>query len=369
MHRTLSTLVLAALGAQLAGCYLAYTARGQLDVMAKREPISKVIARPATPAPVKTQLERVVAIRNFAVNQLGLPDNGSYRSYADVGRPFVVWNVFATPEFSIEPRQWCFPIAGCVAYRGYFSETKARAFATRLKSEKYDVYVGGVAAYSTLGHFDDPVLNTMIGWSDVQLAAIIFHELSHQLLYVPGDSPFNEGFASVVEDEGVRRWLTAQDRTADLAAFHQQRDRYIEFVALVTDTRARLAALYASEAAPQEMKARKQAVLDELAQAHARLKVEWGGRSAFDRWFSEGVNNAHLVSVATYQDCVPAIETVLAATGGNLPDFYRRMREIARLQPAARSDRACEHDALAAELARRELRQLAARSRIAPSGD
>lgn len=345
MHRILSPLVLALLGAQLSGCYLAHTARGQLSLMVKREPISQVIASSATPAPVKTQLERVLAIRSFAVSELGLPDNGSYRSYADLGRPFVVWNVFAAPEFSIEPRHWCFPIAGCVAYRGYFSEPKARAFAARLDRDGYDVYVGGVAAYSTLGHFDDPVLNTMIGWSDVQLAAIIFHELSHQLLYVPDDSSFNEGFASVVEDEGVRRWLSAQGRSADLAAFHQQRDRYVEFVALVADARARLAALYASGAVPEEMSARKQRVLDELAQTHARLKLEWGGRSAFDRWFSEGVNNAHLVSVATYEDCVPRIEAVLAATAGDLGEFYRRMRGIARLEPAARSARACVHNA------------------------
>jgi predicted aminopeptidase len=349
MHRALLPLILATLGSQLAGCYLAHTARGQLDVMAKREPISKVIARPATPVPVKTQLERVVAIRGFAVNVLALPDNGSYRSYADLGRSYVVWSVFAAPEFSVEPRHWCFPIAGCVAYRGYFNEAKARAFATRLKDEGYDVYVGGVAAYSTLGHFDDPVLNTMIGWSDLQLAAIIFHELSHQLLYVPGDSPFNEGFASVVEDEGVRRWLTAQGRTAELTAFHQQRSRYLEFVALVSATRGRLAKLYASGAPPQEMKARKQAVLDELAQAHARLKAEWGGRSSFDRWFSEGVNNAHLVSLATYQDCVPGIEAVLAATGGDLPEFYRRMREIAHLEPVARAARVCAHKATSAD--------------------
>jgi predicted aminopeptidase len=345
MHRALLPLVLATLGSQLAGCYLAHTARGQLDLMARREPISKVIASPATPVPVKTQLERVVAIRNFAVDELGLPDNGSYRSYADLGRPYVVWNVFAAPEFSVEPRHWCFPIAGCVAYRGYFNETKARAFAARLKDEGYDVYVGGVAAYSTLGHFDDPVLNTMIGWNDVQLAAILFHELSHQLLYVPGDSPFNEGFASVVEDEGVRRWLATQGRAAELTVFHRQASRYLEFVALVRATRARLATLYASGAPPQDMKARKQTVLDELAQAHARLRAEWGGRSSFDRWFSEGVNNAHLVSLATYQDCVPGIEAVLAATGGDLPEFYRRMWEIARLEPAARAARVCAHKA------------------------
>lgn len=345
MHRRLASLVLTLLAVPLSACYLAHTARGQWGVMAKRQPIAAVLGSSTTPAPVKTQLERVLAIREFAVRELALPDNGSYRSYADLGRPFAVWNVFAAPEFSIEPKLWCFPIAGCVAYRGYFNEPKARAFAARLERNRYDVYVGGVAAYSTLGHFDDPVLNTMIGWSDVQLAAIIFHELSHQLLYVPDDSSFNEGFASVVEEEGVRRWLTSQGRAADLAAFHRQRDRYLEFVALVADARARLAVLYASELDKAEMRARKQKVFAQLAQEHARLKSAWGGRSTFDRWFSEGVNNAHLVSVATYQECVPGIEAVLAATGGEPGEFYRRMREIARLKPDARRTRACSHNA------------------------
>jgi len=325
----------------LPGCYLAHTARGQWNVMAKRQPIAEVIAKPATTPPVKAQLERVVAIREFAVRELALPDNGSYRSYADVGRPFVVWNVVAAPEFSVRPKQWCFPIAGCVAYRGYFNEAKARKFASGLQRQGFDTSIGGVAAYSTLGHFDDPVLNTMLGWSDVQLAAIVFHELSHQLLYVPGDSSFNEGFASVVEGEGVRRWLVSQGRERDLQAYRDQQHRYVQFVKLLDKTRTELEKLYASGIEASEMRTQKQAVFARLAQEHAALKQQWGGRSSFDKWFAEGVNNAHLVSVATYEECVPGIEAVLAASGGDLKDFYARMRQISALDTSARRERAC----------------------------
>ena len=197
------------------GCYLLQSAQGQLALMSKREPISRVIDKPSTPPGLRAQLQAVTEIRDFAIRQLGLPDNGSYRSYADLGRQYVVWNVVAAPEFSVDPKEWCYPIVGCVDYRGYFSERRARRFGARLRSQGFDVAVGGVAAYSTLGHFNDPILNTMMGWDDVELAAIVFHELTHQLLYVPNDSSFNEALATTVEEEGVRRWLSAQGRDAD----------------------------------------------------------------------------------------------------------------------------------------------------------
>ena len=194
-------LVCAAVG----GCYIVQSAQGQLNLMSKRRPISRVIASPGTPPAVRAQLQAVSQIRKFAVDELGLPDNGSYRSYADVGRPYVVWNVVAAPEFSVSPKKWCYPIVGCVAYRGYFGLRRAHSFADKLQRRGFDVSVEGVAAYSTLGHFNDPVLNTMVGWSDIALASIIFHELSHQMIYLPNDANFNEAFATTVEQEGVRR--------------------------------------------------------------------------------------------------------------------------------------------------------------------
>lgn len=325
----------------LQGCYVLHVTEGQMSVMRKREPIAKVIADPVTKPAVKERLERVVAIREFAVSGLGLPDNGSYRNYADLGRPYVVWNVFAAPEFSVEPRQWCFPIAGCVAYRGYFNQRKAEKFALGLESKGYDVFVGGVAAYSTLGHFDDPVLSTMIGWSDVQLGAIIFHELSHQLIYVPGDSSFNEAFASVVEDEGVRRWLEKEGRAGEEKAFEAQRRRYLEFAKLFVGARERLARIYASEAPPEKMRADKNAEFARLTAEYQKLRQQWGGRGAFDPWVDKGLNNAHLVSVATYQDCVPGLQRLLADANGNLANFYDRVRALTRLELAERHREVC----------------------------
>jgi predicted aminopeptidase len=325
----------------LTGCYVLQAANGQWDVMARRQPIARVVSDPSTPEPVKTQLERVITIREFAVRELALPDNGSYRSYADVGRQYVVWNVFATPEFSVEPRRWCFPVAGCVAYRGYFSEVKARKFAARLAREDYDVYVGGVPAYSTLGHFDDPVLNTMLGWSDVQLAAIIFHELAHQLLYVPSDSSFNEAFASIVEDEGVRRWLEQSGRVADLGVFRERRRRHLELVGLFERTRGRLRQLYAEDLPPEQMRVRKQAVIAELRDDYEARRGPGHLHLAFDSWFEQGLNNAHLVSVATYQDCVPGLRALLTEAGDDLPAFYARVRELVGKENAARREQLC----------------------------
>ena len=328
--------------ALLVGCYVLQAARGQWDVMARREPIATVVADPSTPPALKSRLESVVAIREFSVSALALPDNDSYRSYADVERQFVVWNVFAAEEFSVEPRRWCFPVSGCVPYRGYFNEDKARGFATKLAGRGYDVYVGGVPAYSTLGHFDDPVLSTMMNWSDVQLAAIIFHELAHQVLYVQGDSSFNEGFASVVEDEGMRRWLEHAGRPQDLETFRRQRADYVQVARLFEATRARLRALYQRELAPADMRAAKQAEFAELRGAYeARNRPPTSGRSGFDAWFESGLNNAHLVSVATYQDCVPGLRQLLAQSSHDLPTFYARARELAEREGDSRRAELC----------------------------
>ncbi len=326
----------------VSGCYIVESAQGQLSLMSKREPISRVIANPSTSPAVRTQLEAVSQIRKFAVDDLGLPDNGSYRSYADVGRPYVVWNVVAAPEFSVEAKEWCYPIVGCVAYRGYFALRRARSFAGKLRRRGFDVSVDGVAAYSTLGHFNDPVLNTMLGWSDVELAAIIFHELTHQMLYVPDDADFNEAFATTVEEEGVRRWLKAQGRERDLAEFALQQRHYQEVVALMIRTRTDLRALYASGIEPALMRDRKRTAYTALHDSYAQLKVEWGGHAPFESWFEEAqLNNANLASVATYFDCVPGFEHELDSAGANLEAFYRRVRELAKLNQARRDALLC----------------------------
>jgi len=323
------------------GCYLLQSVRGQLSLMSKREPISAVIDKPSTPAALRVQLEAVTAIRDFASHDLGLPDNGSYRAYADVGRPYVVWNVVAAPEFSVDPKMWCYPIVGCVAYRGYFAEAGARRFAAGLRTDGLDVVVGGVAAYSTLGHFDDPILNTMMEWDDVELAAIIFHELTHQLLYVANDASFNEAFATTVEEEGVRRWLERQTRTKDLANHLVEQQRYRTVIELLIETRSRLRAVYASGAPPAAMRDEKRATLAAMRQSYAGLKSQWGGRGPFDAWFHEDINNAHLASISTYFACVPGFERELAALHGDLPAFYRRVRQLSKLDKQERDTLVC----------------------------
>jgi predicted aminopeptidase len=323
------------------GCYLLQSAQGHLALMSKREPIPRVIDDPSTSAALRAQLKSVTAIRNFASRELGLPDNGSYRKYADIGRPYVVWNVVAAPEFSVDPKQWCFPIVGCVAYRGYFVENRARRFAAGLHAKGFDVVVGGVAAYSTLGHFDDPILSSMVNWNDVELASIIFHELTHQMLYVPNDASFNEALATTVEEEGVRRWLQQQGRVKDLAEHLLLHGRYLEVIALMNETRNHLRTLYASGLPPPLMRERKRETFEELREAYAALKAQWGGHAPFDAWFAADVNNAHLASIATYFTCVPGFERELKAVGGNLAAFYLRVRELAKLHRQQRDLLVC----------------------------
>jgi len=335
---------IAVLSYAAAGCYLLQSAEGQMQLMSKRQPISRVISAAATPPALRTQLEAVASIREFASKQLALPDNGSYRSYADIGRPYVVWNVVAAPEFSVDPKEWCYPIVGCVAYRGYFVESRARKFAAKQRRRGLDVAVGGSAAYSTLGHFDDPILNTMVGWDDVELASIIFHELTHQLLYVANDASFNEALATTVEEEGVKRWLQAQGRDKDLAQHRLEQQRYLKVVELLGATRSKLRMIYASKQPVEEMRADKRKAFAELRAEFAALRDSWGGHAPYEAWFDQDINNAHLASVATYFVCVPGFERELRAVNGDLPAFYRRVRQLAKMPREARDDFVCgEH--------------------------
>jgi predicted aminopeptidase len=336
-----AAVVIALIAVSSAGCYILQSIQGQLALMSKREPIAHVIGDPATPESVRKQLEAVAAIREFASRELGLPDNGSYRSYADVGRRYVVWNVVAAPEFSVEPKEWCYPIAGCVAYRGYFVEDRARRFSAELHADGFDVTVGGVAAYSTLGHFNDPILNTMMGWNDVELASIIFHELTHQLLYVPDDSSFNEALATTVEEEGVRRWLNSRGRPADLAKYLLQQERYAKVVDLLDSTRIELRSVYSSGLQPEEMRVRKRAAFASMRSSYELLKAEWGGHGPFEGWFDADLNNAHLASIATYFSCVPGFQRELKAADGDLAAFYRRAQQLAKLEQSKRDAAVC----------------------------
>ena len=317
----------------LSGCYLVQAARGQIDLNARRVPVETVLARRDTPPELARRLALAMRIRDYASRTLALPENRSYRSYADLGRPYVVWNVYATPPYSVEPRTWCFPVAGCVAYRGYFAEADARTFARRLEAGGDDVAIGGVPAYSTLGHFADPLLNTMFAWDDDEIASLMFHELAHQVVYAPGDTAFNEGFAMVVEEAGLRRWLFADGRPDALATHERRIAAEHALAARVGETRARLRTLYGSSQPMQALRAAKQA---EFAALREDLLARWPGATLLE----QPLNNAVLLEVATYGDCVPAFAARLDSLGEDLPGFYAQMRTIASAGADARR-RAC----------------------------
>ncbi len=317
----------------LNGCaslgYYGQLASGQWQLLRAREPVPRVIADPATAPPLRQHLEQSQKARDFASEHLKLPDNRSYRVYADIGRPYVVWNVFATPEFSLDPKTHCFPIAGCVAYRGYYSQGAARGAAALRKLEGEDVYVGGVEAYSTLGWFDDPILNSMLGWGDERLATVIFHELAHQRFYVQDDTAFNESFATFVEQEGTRQWRAARGLPAQTADTGRQRD---QFVALVLACRERLKALYARPLAAEAMRAAKQAEFERLRREYRQLRDgEWGGVGRFDAWINAPMNNAKLLPFGLYDQWVPAFAALFAEVGGDWERFYRRVEEVGKL--------------------------------------
>lgn len=334
------------LGAALAaGCgqlrYALQAGMGQWEVAQAARPVEAWLNDPATPERLRARLARAQDIRNFATARLGLPDNGSYRRYADLKRPAVVWNVFAAKPDSIQPETWCFPIAGCVPYRGYYDLAAAQEAARELRAAGLETYVGPVAAYSTLGWFDDPLLNTFIYSSDTELARLIFHELAHQLLYVPGDAEFNEGFASAVETIGVALWLDQPGDAAQQALKKTQSDVAVRqrkaVQQLLLAQREKLRELYAIkglDAAAREE--RKAALIAALRADYERMKTEGGFDRRYDAYFAGPLNNAQLASFAVYARWDKAFERLHAAAGG-LPAFYARARELAALDTAQRS--------------------------------
>lgn len=304
----------------LAGCetvsYYQQAIGGHLRIMGAARPVDEWLADASTPATLRSRLETARRIRAFASGSLALPDNGSYKSYAQLDRAFVVWNVFAAGEFSVAAKQECFPVTGCVAYRGFFSEEEARRHAERLKGEGFDVHVGGVPAYSTLGWFNDPLLSTFISYPDAQLARLVFHELAHQLVYAANDTTFNESFAVAVEEEGVRRWLAAEGRQGELEAFRALQARRKVFAQKVKETRTRLAEVYKAGLGAEEMRRRKD-------EEFARLRAE------YPAIVPPLPTNAFLVSIALYTDQVPEFEQLLRESG-SLEAFYAKVKELAK---------------------------------------
>jgi predicted aminopeptidase len=320
----------------LGGCYYVQAINGHTHLMSQRRPMSEVINDPAASETLKERLRLVQEARVFSVEELDLPDNDSYRSYADLGRDYVVWNVFAAPEFSLRPKQWCYLVAGCVAYRGYFDKDDALEEARKLEAAGYDVAVGGVSAYSTLGKFADPVLNTMMRWSDADLVATLFHELAHQRLYIKGDTQFNESFATAVATIGMERWFTSRELEDELAAYRAARELNRELLALVDATKRELAALYASDVPVETKRRRKRELLDALSAEAARLFAGAGRRGSP---LAAPLNNARLVSLGLYEGWVAGFRSMYEECGRELECFYARARELAALPAPERSAR------------------------------
>ena len=319
--------------ASLPGCaqlnYYAQAAHGQYALWSDARPVDQWLQDPATDAKLRARLAKAQQIRRYAVRELGLPDNGSYKNYAALKQPFVLWNVVATPELSLQPIQWCFPVAGCVNYRGYYSKDAAQAYADTLRAGGDDVEVGGVPAYSTLGWFDDPLLSTFINYSDAELARMIFHELAHQVVYVAGDSRFNESFAVSVEEAGVQRWMARngdQKTRAGYAAYLQRRQ---QFLALLLSHRDQLQALYDGGLPDPAKRQAKARIFASLQNDYQALKTSWGGYPGYDRFFAEPLSNAHLAAIATYNDFLPGFRTLLAASR-TFPAYYAAVRALAK---------------------------------------
>ncbi len=342
----------------MSGCqnlsYYGQAIKGHYQVVAQRQKIEKLLADPQTPAPLKAKLQLVQDLRAFAVKDLHLPVDGHYEKYADVQRPFVVWNVEAAPEFSLEPKAWWYPFVGSLEYRGYFTEPGARKYAASLAKKDDDVYVGGVTAYSTLGWFKDPVLNTFVFDPEPDLAETLFHELGHQRVFASGDTDFNEAFATTVGQVGARRWLRAKGDPAALEKYLAKLRREAQFAHLVMNTRERLEKLYGDQRTDagkikatreprwvplEQLRRGKQELLGRLRQEYTQLKAQWGGVTDYDAWFAQPLNNAQLNSVAAYYDLVPGFERLLAQNGGDLEKFYQAADKLTHESKAERHRR------------------------------
>ena len=323
--------------ALLEGCYYVQAFNGQMEVLRKRRPVSEIIGDENTDEELRERLEMVQEARQFAIDYLLLPENGSYRSYSNLERDYVVWNIFAAPEFSLTPKKWCYPVAGCVAYRGYFSKEKANKKAQNLERNGYDVFVGGVAAYSTLGRFDDPVLSTMMRWSDTNLVQTLFHELAHQKLYISGDTAFNESFATAVGEIGIERWRSSKNLQQLPEEVDKSKTLWEALRKMVNEARSSLELLYASDTSIADMRLQKEATLNELS-VDTQAAIDASGLQV-ENWWAPPLNNARLASSGVYEGNLPAFRNILLACDDDLECFYGKSAELAKLSADERKER------------------------------
>lgn len=340
-------LLLAALLLAVSGCstlgYYGQAVGGHLRLVQAARPVAELLADPATPPALRERLLLAQHLRNFAVQELALPDNRSYRRYADLGRPSVVYNVVAAPELSLELKTWCFAMVGCVGYRGYFSRAPAEATAAGLRAEGWETSVYGVPAYSTLGRTEwlggDPLLNTFLFWPEGELARLLFHELAHQVVYVKDDTMFNESFAVAVERIGGRRWLQQQASAAARTEYAALDARRQQFRALALRTRQRLQQVYAGAGSEADKRRAKAEVMASFRAEYATLKqAAWGGFAGYDRWVADG-NNAAFAVQAAYDELVPGFEALYEREGRDLRRFYAAVKTLAALPKPERRSR------------------------------
>ena len=334
-----------ALAATLAGCgavdYYAQSVGGHFSLLGAARPVAEWIADPATPPALRERLQLSQRIRNYAVTTLALPENASYRRYADLRRPAAVWNVVAAPELGLELKRWCYPVVGCVGYRGYFDRSEADREAAALRAEGLEASVYAVPAYSTLGllpgsYFADPLLSTFIALPEGELARLIFHELAHQVAYASDDTVFNESFATAVEQIGAQRWLAEEAGAAAREAYAVYDARRRRFRELTSGYRQRLSALYAGTATDADKRAAKAALYAQLRADYERVKAqEWGGYKGYDHWFA-GANNAAFGVLAAYNLAVPEFERIHRERGGDFTRFYAEVRRLAALPASER---------------------------------
>lgn len=319
--------------------YYSQAVAGHLKMMHARQDIDEILATDAIDEELRQKLELAIKIRAFASTELGLPDNDSYKSYVATGKDSVTWNVVAAGEFSVNATKWCFPVAGCVSYKGYFDKADALAFEAELREQGMDTTVNGATAYSTLGWFDDPLLDTMLKGHEVRLVGLIFHELAHQKLYIKGDSDFNEAYASFVEQEGVRAWLRASNGLYGVDDYTALLSRGEKFSALLMRAREQLIAGYADKSLSDlEKRKTKEAVFIQMREDYAVQKAEWDGYKGYDRWFSRDLNNARLVATSTYRRWVPAFEAIYRENAGDLNRFYTEVAKLTELEKSKRDE-------------------------------
>ena len=321
----------------LSGCasinYYAQSIQGQFEVIQKRQNINDLLMENEISDTLRNKLQTVLEIREFSIKQLGMPENKSYLSYVDLERDYVVWNIFATEEFSIEPIKWCYLIVGCLDYHGYFAESDARKHAQNLEEKGLDVYLGGVSAYSTLGWFNDPVLNTMLRWNEIRLATVIFHELAHQQIYIKNDTEFNEAYAEAIASIGVRKWLS-QKSEQQYRDYVDSQDQDDKFISLVMKYKSLLSKLYQSGQTEQSMRTHKKELVGNMRNEYAALKQGWT-KDVYAGWFSTELNNAKFAAVVTYKKYIPAFLEIYEKLN-DLDKFYSFVKQLSDCSPAKR---------------------------------